>query len=485
MYATQQIWVKKGHQLHPYLKTMCQNGKGLYNVTNYYIRQVYTALHAEGQFHPLQQEVMSVIQSNIGAMNEVQERAYRKRVAREQSAGRQKQVYLNLFEVPSQEKSFVGFNFLDALFKQIRQPDYLSLPIQSSQAVMRKVQKNWISFFAASRDYKANPAKYKSPPRIPGYIKATEKEVYFSNQDAVIRNGVLKLPKTKLRLSTGKLNGKLSEVRVLPRNGQYVMELVFKVAEKPPPSHVPTRIMSLDLGVNNLAALTTNIGMRPTLFNGRHIKSINQYFNKQKAYLYSILRQGKASKQGQFTSLRLERLSMKRYLKIKDLFHKTSYHIVNLAQKERVDTIVVGLNRDWKQELSIGKKNNQSFCSIPHSLLVRMIQYKANARGIQVITTEESYTSLASFLDDDFIPVYDPESSATHTFSGRRLKRGLYRAKDGTLINADNNGRANIARKVVPNAYAEGIEGLGIKHTIVSTPLALSVAHSLVTVCYQ
>ncbi len=162
-------------------------------------------------------------------------------------------------------------------------------------------------------------------------------------------------------------------------------------------------------------------------------------------------------------------------MKIKDVFHKVSHHIVKLAQEEDVCKIVIGQNKSWKQETNMGKRNNQSFCHIPHSLLIQMITYKANAVGIQVIVTEESYTSKASFLDNDFIPTYG-ENDQNTTFSGKRIKRGIYCSANKTLIHADVNAAANILRKVIPNAWTNGIEGLGVKQLAnVLTPLTLIV----------
>ncbi|MEH7464139.1 transposase, partial [Bacillus thuringiensis] len=213
----------------------------------------------------------------------------------------------------------------------------------------------------------------------------------------------------------------------------------------------------------------------PVLVKGQHVKSINQYYNKMKSHFTSVLRQGKQTNEVSFTSKRIEKLHQKRYLKIKDIFHKASHHIVKLAQEEKVCKIVIGQNKSWKQETDMGKKNNQTFCHISHSLLIQMITYKASAVGIQVVVTEESYTSKASFLDHDFIPTYGTNDQNA-TFSGKRMKRGMYRSAKGIEINADVNAAANILRKVVPNAWTNGIEGLGVKQLAsVLTPLTLIV----------
>ncbi|MEH7460328.1 transposase, partial [Bacillus sp. JJ1127] len=392
---------------------------------------------------------------------------------------KQKEVKCNLFSAPTTEKPYVDYNFLDALFKVMIQNDYRTLPTQSSQSIMKNVFQNWKSFFASLKDHKKNPNKYTGRPRIPKYICSSEKEILYTNQDCVIKNDkFLKFPKTKLQLNIGKLGfteGKLKQVRVIPKYNEYVVELVVDVPSEQQSVEENGRYMSIDLGIDNLATIVTNTGMKPVLVKGKHIKSINQYYNKMKSHFTSVLRKGKQTKEGSFTSKRIEKLHQKRYLKIKDIFHKASHHIVKLAQEEEVCKIVIGQNKSWKQETNMGKKNNQIFCHIPHSLLIQMITYKASAVGIQVVVTEESYTSKASFLDYDFIPTYGTNDQNA-TFSGKRMKRGMYRSAKGIGINADVNAAANILRKVVPNAWTNGIEGLGVKQLAnVLTPLTLIV----------
>lgn len=128
--------------------------------------------------------------------------------------------------------------------------------------------------------------------------------------------------------------------------------------------------------------------------------------------------------------------------------------------ENNISTLVTGKNENWKQGICIGKVNNQNFTSVSHARFIEMLTYKAELVGIKVIITEESYTSVASFLDGDFIPVHaSPEAKAVK-FSGRRVKRGLYKSKIGIKFNADINGSYNIIRKVVPDAFGNGIEGV-------------------------
>lgn len=450
-YRTSQIWIKKGHRMYPYFQQTCGNGKKLYNTTNFYIRQVYTALKTDKALHPLQEEVMDTLAKQLPKMNDRQLAAYQKKLAKESAkpAEKRKKVKANLFEMPSEGKAMLSYGFLDCLFKSINQNDYKVLPTHSAQGMMKDVFQNWNSFFASLKDYQVHPEKYKGKPRIPGYCKLPEKEVVFSNQECVVKDSkYLKFPRTKERLNIGKLGmaeGKLKEIRCIPKYGAYVIELVMDIGELPEAKSERDRYMAIDLGIDNLAAATTNTGRRPVLIKGTRAKSINQFYNKRKAHLLSVLRKGKQPNQGPFTSKRLERLSQKRHRKLKDIFHKASNRIIQIALEEEVDTIIIGSNKDWKQNSNIGKKNNQSFVSIPHSMLMEMLTYKAEGHGIRVLKAEESYTSKASFLDEDDIPVY--EEGAKQAFSGRRIKRGLYRSKNGVFVNADVNGSANIMRK--------------------------------------
>lgn len=171
LYRSYQVWVKPGHRLFAYLDEACQNAKNLYNTTNFYIRQVFTAWGKCEGLKPLQQHVMDTLEAHIGAMNERRSEKNRSRP----------------FELPSQEQPSVSYPFLDALFKVMGQADYRALPAQSSQGIMMMVFQNWKSFFASMKDHRKHPEKYTGKPRIPGYSRGKAKEVVFSNQDCVIK----------------------------------------------------------------------------------------------------------------------------------------------------------------------------------------------------------------------------------------------------------------------------------------------------------
>ena len=206
-----------------------------------------------------------------------------------------------------------------------------------------------------------------------------------------------------------------------------------------------SKYFSIDPGLNNIVSIYNNIGIRPLLYNGRPIKSINQYYNKTNAKLRSELPTNVKS------SKKLKQLSFKRSNKIDYEMHKISNHIINEAVKNNISKIFIGNNIGWKNEINTGRRNNQNFVNIPHTKLFNQLLYKGLLKGIEVIFTEESYTSKASFFDKDELPIYG--ESDNHKFSGRRIKRGLYKDSKGNLWNADLNGAANIMRKCSDKAY--------------------------------
>jgi putative transposase len=458
-YRAHQIRIKKGHKMYSYFEDTSLNANNLYNTTNFYIRQIYTALTQNKLLQPLQKEVLDIIDKNIDKMNDSQLAAYRKKLEKEKSKplSERKEIKAKLFSKPSKEKPYVSYEFLDCLFKIIKQKDYLSLPGQVNQQVMKICFQDWKSFFKSLKDFKNHPEKYKARPNIPGYqTKGSFKEAVFSNQICKIKNDkYLTFPLTRNKLNIGKLGfseGNFQQVRVVPSYDGFVVELIFLVGEEREFKAKKERCLSIDLGINRLATVVTNTGIAPILFVGTYIKSINQYYNKMRSYYYAILRNGKQSDEGNFVSKRLLNFDKKRYLRMKDFFHKLSFNIIQIALKENIDTIIIGKNDAWKQNANMGNINNQNFVNIPYSLLIQMIKYKASQQGIAVIVSEESYTSKASFLDNDMIPTYVAGNQEKYTFSGKRYK-GSYKTNSGKFLNADVNGSANILRKVVPDAF--------------------------------
>ena len=235
------------------------------------------------------------------------------------------------------------------------------------------------------------------------------------------------------------------------------MEVVYEKEPESAPVD-PALVASIDIGVNTVAAITSNKpGFVPLLVNGRPVKSVNQGYNKRRVQLQSGLREGV------FSPRHLDEITDHRTRTIAYYLHTASRAIIDLLVKEGIGTLVIGKNVGWKQEANMGKKNNQLFVFIPHARFIDMLTYKAELVGIRVILTEESYTSKCSFLDQEPIGKYD-------TYAGQRVKRGLFRSASGVLLHADVNGSYNILRKAIPDAFPNGSVGCVLRPVPLQLP---------------
>ncbi|WP_293088630.1 transposase [Okeania sp. SIO3B5] len=313
------------------------------------------------------------------------------------------------------------------------QSEYQAMPAKVSQQILMILDRNWKSFLAANEVYKQNPSKFKSRPRLPRYknkVKGRNIVVYTTQaiSKRQLKQGIINPSKTGIYLKTLVRTSQIKQVRLIPRLNHYVIEVIYEKCEKQYELE-KNRCASIDIGLNNLATLTFNqAGIKPLLINGRPLKSINQYYNKVKSFLQSQLRENQSSQ-------RLKKLCNKREFKINDYLHKSSRLIINTLINQKIGTLIIGHNQEWKQKINLGKRNNQNFVCVPYNRLIEMLSYKAKMVGIDVIITEESYTSKASFIDNDLIPVYKEGEKNQVTFSGKRIKRGLYRTASKRLIN--------------------------------------------------
>ena len=324
---------------------------------------------------------------------------------------------------------------------------YRALPCKVSQLVLKQLDQNWRSFFAALRAWQENPERFLGQPRPPRYKhKQQGRFLLIYNTQAIsrrwLREGWVKPSGLDVFIRTQQTN--IKQVRIVPRRDHDVVEIVY---EREPEEHDldENLIAGVDLGIDNPITLTSNQpGFIPVVVNGRGTKSVNQYYNKRRAELQAQV--------GTRSTKRLRRLTGKRNRKIKHLLHIASRRVIDHLVDQRVGTLVIGYNANWKQRVNIGRVNNPKFVSIPHGTLLHMLTYKAQLAGIQVVIQEESYTSKCSFLDGE-------HPHKREQYAGQRIARGLFRAADGTLINADVNGAYNIITKAFPNAF-EGIEGV-------------------------
>ena len=322
----------------------------------------------------------------------------------------------------------------------------------TSQQCLRLLDKNWKSFFQSIKDYNKNPNKYLGRPKLPKYKSKNSRNILIlTNQNCKINKGIIKFPKTfkGFYLKT-KINNNLQQIRIVPKDRYIVIEVVYRVDDIEELID-NGRYIGIDLGLDNFATITNNCGLIPLVINGKGLKSINQYYNKKMSCYKSI---AKRVNKLDYTN-KMRRLTFKRNNKFEDYIHKASRFVVNYCKNNEINTIVIGNNKNWKQNSKMSKKVNQNFISIPHSSFIQKVQYKAEEFGIKVIITEEGYTSGTSFLDNE-LPI------KMNYNKSRRKHRGLFVSNNGTKINADVNGSYQIIKKVFPKAFADGIEGVGL-----------------------
>jgi len=355
------------------------------------------------------------------------------------------------------------------LVKQFQIPDennennnYQKLPAKTAQWTIKKVKQSWYSFFKARRAWKKHPEKFTGMPKPPKYKeKNGEFMLIFTTQQCSIHDGFLKFPKImNLEVKTRLENVNLREVRIIPQGMGYVIEIVYEKYVQDVEKTKPAEIMGIDIGVRNIVTIGDSISNEGIAVKGGVLKSINQFFNKEYAKLKSISDRQIGNR---FMTEREKRLFQKRNRKIKDIMHKLSKAIVQYAKSRNIDTIIIGHNNGWKQNTDTGKKNNQNFVQIPFNTLINQIKYKAEEIGINVIIKNESHTSKCSFLDMESIEHHE-------TYMGKRIRRGVFKSAKGTLIHADLQAVYNIIKKAVPEAFADGIEGIGLYPRSLSIP---------------
>ncbi len=356
--------------------------------------------------------------------------------------------------------TYLNYNQMDKLMKQ--HEAYRALPAKVAQKVLEQLDKAWKSYFEACEEYQEHPEKFLGHPRLPKYKHKTEGRNLLVYTDQAISQKDLKrglVQPSMLPISVKTRQKAIDQVRIVPKQGYYVVEVVYERA--PVQAKVdPSFCVGIDLGVTNLAAIASNrAGFAPRLVNGRPVKAWNQWYNKRMKELKKLLPKTDRER----VTRQMERVTNKRNRRIDHCLHTASKRIIDFLVANGIGTVIIGKNPLWKQESNIGKRNNQNFVQIPHARFIEMLTYKAALVGIQVEVREESYTSKASFLDLDPIPDYKPNDEEEHVFSGKRIGRRnrLYRTKDGRRISADVNGAYNILRKRRPDAFskAKGVAG--------------------------
>lgn len=393
MRQVERHWIREGHKLYPICDDLTFKAKNLYNAGLYQIRQ------------------------SIFERNRCQEE-----------------------EKPS-VLSWVGLIFQ---FQKEKQSDMLALPSKVSVSILKSLGSTIHSYYQLLKCFhdKSN-LSVTSKPQLPRYLHKTEGRsvVEFTNQTISRKrglNGELILCPRDLNLfiPTKVTNPKC--VRIVPKLKAFVIEVIYEVEVSP--LKQTGNYAAIDLGIDNLATITFSDGTNPLVVKGSKLKSINQGYNRLIAKSTSKL------PANQKTSQHIHRLWRNRELKLQSELHKITSFLSLYFDEMTIETVFIGKNQGWKQEVSLGKKTNQSFTQIPFNTFISQLTYKCLLKGITVIEQEESYTSKASFLDEDDIPVYK-NIQAKPRFSGKRVSRGLYKSKDGRVLSADVNGSYNILVK--------------------------------------
>lgn len=349
---------------------------------------------------------------------------------------------------------WIRYNELDKIMQ--KQDCYYELGSQCSQQTLKILDKNWVSFFKGIKDWSKHKDKYLGKPKLPQY---KHKEVgrfvlTLTNAQCKIKDQWLYFSWKPLKVLNNKIktnvHDKLMQVRFIPRGDNYVLEIVYEI-NIPEIKNGNKNIIGIDIGLDNLATVSNNIGLQPFIINGKPLKSMNHYYNKEKSKIQSDLK----LKHDKNWCNKLQSLTNKRNNKVDDYIHKASKYIVDWCIQNNIDTVVIGKNINWKQKSKMSKKVNQNFVGIPHDKFIQKIQYKCENNSINCILTEESYTSGTSFLDGE-------KPNKNNYNKGRRVNRGMFKSNGGELINADLNGAYQIIKKVFPDAFAEGIEGVGL-----------------------
>lgn len=338
------------------------------------------------------------------------------------------------------------------------QYDFRNLPCHVSRNVIKQVSENIKSWIRAKKEYEKHPDKFQRRPKLPDYKNGKKLNiVVFDELSCRIKeDGCVHFVKNIIKPIRTKVKpDELIQIRIIPEATCFIVEIVYERKETDLGLD-KDNFLSIDLGLNNLCACVSNV-VESFIINGKIAKSVNQWYNKKKAKLMSFV-----GNKG--TSNKIKRITLLRNCWIEDKLHKISRYIVNFCRSNNIGTIIIGLNKGWKNKINIGKRNNQHFVSIPHSKLINKIVYKAKLLGINVIIHEESYTSKIDHLA--FEPLKKQES-----YLDKRKKRGLFQSSIGKLINSDINGAIGIARKVIGDSFIGKIIDSGF----VFNPIRLNV----------
>ena len=362
------------------------------------------------------------------------------------------------------KKYLTGFTIIKDFTKE-NQVDFRALPAKVSRYTIQLVDQNMKSFFALLKKKQAN--KYDKPVRLPKYLdtKTGRQVVHYDRQSLRSKkDGFIKLAKSTIEFKTKIPKNEIQYLKLVPC-GNHIKVLIGYYKTKKKVKNTQKRIASIDIGQNNLMTVTSNV-FHPVIYNGKPIKSVNQFYNKIKAKEQSRLKK----QNNVYWSKRLGQLTLWRENQISNYFHKITHHFVNYCIANSIDTVIIGRNHQWKDSINLGKRVNQNFVTIPFGRLYDLLKYKLELNGINYIETEESHTSKCSFIDKEEISHHD-------SYVGRRVRRGLFKSKEGKTYNADINGSLNILRKYLTKigTYTDDLHNELVRH--MTNPIKLRVTN--------
>ena len=333
-----------------------------------------------------------------------------------------------------ENKKLIKYQIINKMYVDTNNKDYRALPAKVAKYTQMLVEHNFKSFFGLLK--LKGKGKYDKPVKIPKYLdKKKGRQVVHYEKGAISfkEQGYIKLSKTNIKIKTKLTKDKVQFVRLVPKNNYIVIEIGYNIKEQE--QKLNDNVLAIDIGVNNIASCVTTNGDK-FLINGKQLKYINHNYNKRIADIQSKLKLTHNKNKSRYKS----NITNKRNNKINDYLHKITTYIVNQAVSKNIGTIVVGYNKEWKQDTNIGNINNQNFVNIPFYRFINMLDYKCRLKGINFQTITEEYTSKCSFIDEEEIEKHI-------NYVGKRISRNFFRTKKGILINADINGAYNILKK--------------------------------------
>ena len=400
--------IKKSHIDYDYIKIQLIESKEIYNFANYILRQIYFKNTHNHKY-------------SLNFINEYPSL---------------KELFLQYIE---ENKQFTTlFYKIICEFSKLKQYSINSKIVQN---IVDKLKNDWTSYWELLKAKKDKT--YNKKINIPAYKKKYNL-VEYNNQvmsKKKLKLGYIGTDKMQQGIKIAKKHQELDCkcFRIYEKHDKLVCELIY---EKDITKVEKTdKVASIDLGLENLFTIAFNYNKKGISIKGTKLKAINQYFNKLKANLQSML------PNQQYTSKLINQLMYKREEQLRNYIGYYTNQLIEILKKEKISKLIVGYNKGWKQNINIGKANNQNFVNIPFRKILDILRYKLEENGIECKEQEESYTSKASYLDNDDIPVYKENDGTNYIFSGKRIKRGIYKSKQGKIINADLNGALNILKK--------------------------------------